>query len=66
MIIALVNHTNLPVWGLMVAIVSLATAMMLAMLQPAKGAIIAVQWWLGMHGFERPARTGVKPGADSD
>ncbi len=65
-IIALVNHTNLPVWGLMVVIVSLATVMMLAMLQPAKGAIIAVQWWLGMHGFERPARTGVKPGADSD
>jgi hypothetical protein len=29
---------------------------MIGLLQPAKGAIIAVQWWFGMHGFrkERP------------
>lgn len=64
LIIALVNHTDLPVWGLMVLIVSLAAVMMLATLQPAKGAIIAVQWWLGMHGFERP-RIDV-PGATGD
>jgi len=32
----------------------LAGALMLALLQPAKGAIIALQWWMGMHGF-RPA-----------
>ena len=56
LIIALVNHTSLPVWGLMVLIVSLALALMLTMLQPAKGAIIAIQWWLGMHGFEKPPR----------
>jgi uncharacterized protein (DUF983 family) len=31
--------------------------MLLAFLQPAKGAVIAMQWWNGMHGFkqERPA-----------
>jgi uncharacterized protein (DUF983 family) len=29
----------------------LAGALMLALLQPAKGGIIALQWWLGMHGF---------------
>jgi hypothetical protein len=30
---------------------------MIGLLQPAKGAIIALQWWFGMHGFvkERPA-----------
>lgn len=66
LIITLVNHTDLPVWGLMVLIVSLATILMLAMLQPAKGAIIAVQWWLGMHGFVKPARVGTNPKADAD
>jgi uncharacterized protein (DUF983 family) len=33
---------------------ALAGALMLALLQPAKGAVIALQWWMGMHGF-RPA-----------
>ena len=34
-----------------------AIVLLLAFLQPAKGAVIAMQWWLGMHGFkqERPA-----------
>jgi uncharacterized protein (DUF983 family) len=38
-------------------IIPLVLAMMLGMLQPAKGAVIAAQWWFGMHGFvkERPA-----------
>lgn len=66
LIIALVNNTDLPVWGLMVVVVSLAMILMLAMLQPSKGAIIAVQWWLGMHGFVKPARTGATPKADAD
>jgi uncharacterized protein (DUF983 family) len=36
----------------MIAIlVPLALAMMLGMLQSAKGGVIAVQWWFGMHGF---------------
>jgi uncharacterized protein (DUF983 family) len=28
-----------------------AVALMLGMLQPSKGAVIAVQWWHGLHGF---------------
>jgi uncharacterized protein (DUF983 family) len=37
-------------------IVPTALIMMLAILQPAKGAIIAAQWWHGLNGFrkERP------------
>lgn len=66
LIIALVNHTSLPVWGLMILIVSFALAMMLAMLQPAKGAIIAIQWWLGMHGFEKPPRPEANPHPEAD
>ncbi|MBK6493093.1 MAG: DUF983 domain-containing protein [Sphingomonadales bacterium] len=66
LIIALVNHTSLPVWGLMILIISFALAMMLAMLQPAKGAIIAIQWWLGMHGFEKPPRPEANPHPEAD
>jgi len=31
---------------------SLALAMALTLLQPVKGAVVAVQWFGGMHGFE--------------
>ena len=34
-------------------IVPCAIIVMLGILQPAKGAIIALQWWLGMGGFVR-------------
>jgi uncharacterized protein (DUF983 family) len=30
-----------------------ACALLIGLLQPAKGAVIAVQWWNGMHGFLR-------------
>ncbi len=29
----------------------LAAILMLSFLQPAKGGVIALQWWMGMHGF---------------
>ncbi|HOB13765.1 MAG TPA: DUF983 domain-containing protein [Novosphingobium sp.] len=38
----------------------LAGALMLALLQPAKGAVIALQWWLGMHGFQPAGRDEAK------
>ena len=31
----------------------LAVIFMLVTLQPAKGAVIALQWWHGMHGFRQ-------------
>lgn len=34
-------------------IIPLAIAMIIALLQPSKGAVIALQWWHGMHGFRR-------------
>jgi uncharacterized protein (DUF983 family) len=40
-------------------ILPLAVAMLLGMLQPAKGAIIALQWWHGLHGFSRAVSTDV-------
>jgi uncharacterized protein (DUF983 family) len=54
--IAIISKTNLPLWTIMAITVSLAIILIGALLQPAKGAIIAFQWWMGMHGFERPER----------
>ncbi len=48
--------TELSVTALEAILIPSAIALMLATLQPAKGAIIAMQWWFGLHGFvrERP------------
>ena len=57
LIIALVRDVGLSVAALVAIVLPLAMILMIALLQPAKGAIIALQWWFGMHGFqkERPA-----------
>lgn len=54
--ILLGSKTNLSVTALEVILIPSAIVLMLAMIQPAKGAVIAVQWWFGLHGFvrERP------------
>lgn len=52
-IIMLAGDYALDSWQIAVILLPLATLMMLAMLQPAKGAVIAVQWWNGLHGFQR-------------
>lgn len=58
-IILLIRDFHLSTAALAAIIMPLAVLLMIGFLQPAKGAIIAVQWWLGMHGFERhrPALT---------
>lgn len=52
-IIALIKDFDLSEAALVAIIVPLAMALMIGLLQPAKGVIIALQWWLGMHGFKR-------------
>ncbi|OCC22500.1 hypothetical protein MB02_16460 [Croceicoccus estronivorus] len=52
-IIGLVQETQLPVWALATIAVTLALLLIIATLQPAKGGIIAMQWWFEMHGFQR-------------
>ncbi|HUD28159.1 MAG TPA: DUF983 domain-containing protein [Novosphingobium sp.] len=51
LIIALSLDFELGPVTMMAILVPLALVMMLGMLQPAKGGVIAVQWWNGMHGF---------------
>ena len=41
-----------PIWLSMVLWPSTALAMTLGLLQPVKGAVVAIQWYGGMHGFE--------------
>jgi uncharacterized protein (DUF983 family) len=57
-IIALARDTALSVTAMLAIIMPLAIVLMIGLLQPAKGATIALQWWFGMHGFvkERPVQ----------
>ena len=52
--IVLVVETEIApaVWISMMLWPSLALAMALALLQPVKGAVVAIQWYGGMHGFQ--------------
>ena len=40
-----------PEWAMMLIVVVLAASLIAAILQPAKGGVIALQWWLGLQGF---------------
>ncbi len=61
-IIALGQTPRLPTWAMMVIVVLLAITLLVGLLQPAKGAIIAMQWWLGLNGFA-PAPGRAEAGA---
>ncbi len=51
-VLAVETHIAPPVVASMILWPSLALVMALALLQPVKGAVIAIQWYGGMHGFE--------------
>jgi len=55
-IIYMVSETDFSMWVNLAIIMFLALILIGALLQPAKGAIIALQWWMGLHGFDKPAR----------
>ena len=52
LMIALSVDYDLSPLTILALIVPLSIVMMLAILQPAKGAVIATQWWHGLHGFK--------------
>lgn len=64
LIIALTRKTDLSVAALMAIVLSLAVVLMVGMLQPAKGGVIALQWWFGMHGFRKERREVMADEAD--
>ncbi len=49
------------IWLQMVSLLPAGAAMTLALLQPVKGAVVAVQWHIGMDGFgvSKAARVGI-------
>ena len=51
-----------PVWVSMMLWPSLALAITLALLQPVKGAVVAIQWYGGMHGFEAAKKARASAG----
>jgi uncharacterized protein (DUF983 family) len=67
LVIVIVGHILVPIilvveteiapamWVSMTLWPSIALAMTLGLLQPVKGAVVAIQWFGGMHGFE-PAK----------
>jgi uncharacterized protein (DUF983 family) len=73
LVIAIVGHIVVPAAllietdysppvGLQLAIYLPLTALMsLALLQPVKGAVVGLQWALGMHGFDGNAPQGIPP-----
>jgi uncharacterized protein (DUF983 family) len=44
-----------PYWVHFAIWLPLTLAAVLALLQPVKGAVVALQWSLGLHGFEQAA-----------
>jgi len=55
-IIFMVNKTDFSMWTNLAIMIGLALVLIGALLQPAKGAIIALQWWMGLNGFVKPVR----------
>ena len=52
-LIMLVLDFELSILALTIIVFAMAIAMLMALIQPSKGAVIALQWWNGMHGFKR-------------
>jgi uncharacterized protein (DUF983 family) len=49
----LINTAQLTIGQLATTMIALSMIFMLALLQPCKGAVIALQYWHRMHGFQR-------------
>jgi uncharacterized protein (DUF983 family) len=62
LVLALETEVAPPVWVHLAIWLPVTLGMTLGLLQPVKGAIVALQWKLGMHGFEeaRKARSATQ------
>jgi uncharacterized protein (DUF983 family) len=58
LMILLIADFGVSAWATLAIILPLAVAMMLAILQPAKGAVLATMWWSGMGTFARERPEG--------
>lgn len=51
-VLAVETDFAMPMWAAMTLWPLIGLGMTLSLLQPVKGAVVAIQWFLGMHGFE--------------
>lgn len=51
-VLAVETEIGPPMWLGMTLWPLVALGMTLSLLQPTKGAVVAIQWFIGMHGFE--------------
>jgi uncharacterized protein (DUF983 family) len=64
LVIMLIGDLGLSAWATLAIVLPLACVLMLGLLQPAKGAVLATMWWTGMGGFTKERRLGHPDGAD--
>jgi uncharacterized protein (DUF983 family) len=57
------THLAPPYWVHMALWPASVVALTLGLLQPVKGAIVALQWAMGMHGFDQAKKDRVAQGA---
>ena len=55
-VIAMIGAYGLSAWLTLATVLPVAVAMLLAMLQPTKGAVIAFLWWFGIGAFVQERR----------
>jgi uncharacterized protein (DUF983 family) len=65
-ILAVETEIAPPIWLSMTLWPMLALVMSLALLQPVKGTVVALQWFLGMHGFEESRGRRLAPTAATE
>lgn len=63
-IIALVSETALPTWAIGAIMVTMILALSIALIQPSKGAIMALLWKLGVNG--NPTAKSVASNTEKD
>ena len=64
-VLAVETHIAPAIWVSMTLWPAVALVMTLGLLQPVKGAVVAIQWYGGMHGFEEAKKARARAaGAD--
>ena len=61
-VLAVETHIAPAIWVSMTLWPAVALAMTLGLLQPVKGAVVAIQWYGGMHGFEAAKKARARRG----
>ena len=60
-VIAMIGTFGMSAWLTLAILLPVAVVMLLAMLQPVKGAVIAFLWWHGIGAFKQERRASEEP-----